>query len=40
MKTFQGNIKFLNYLINEIRQKFWKNSDNFKLNFISLIKEL
>ncbi len=34
MKTFQENIEFLNYLIYEIRMKFRKNFDNFKLNFI------
>ncbi len=37
MKTFQGNIKFLNYLIYEIRKKFRKNVDNVKQNFMKIM---
>ncbi len=40
MKTFQGNIEFLNDLIYEIWQKFWKNFDNVKLNFLRILKGL
>ncbi len=39
MKLFQGNTKFLNYLIYEITKKFRKNVDNFKLNFMGIKKD-
>ncbi len=38
MKTFPGNIEFLNYLVYEIRYKFRKNFDNIKLNFLRTMK--
>ncbi len=37
MKTFQENTEFLNNLIYEIRQKFQKNTDNFKLYFMRAV---
>ncbi len=39
-KNISKKHEFLNYLVREIRQKFWKNLDNFKLNFMRIMKRL